>query len=58
VTDAATIETIWVTDAELIRRSGVPENYFRPMTDGALKSQACRLSADFAGAEQERSFAP
>ena len=26
MTDAATIETIWVTDAELIRRSGVPEN--------------------------------
>lgn len=27
--DAATIETIWVTDAELIRRSGVPEKTMR-----------------------------
>lgn len=29
MTDAATIETIWVTDAELIRRSGVPEKIMR-----------------------------
>ena len=30
MTDANTqLETIWVTDAELIRRSGVPENLMR-----------------------------
>lgn len=29
MTDATTIETIWVTDAELIRRSGVPEKIMR-----------------------------
>lgn len=32
MTDAADIrETLWITDAELIRRSGVPEKKMRPV---------------------------